>query len=247
MKIISMMAALFALSALHSPVNAAAQQSPAAPSAPAAMKDDAARQLCESGGSSVGATLADRMPDIPIDKFTDEQKKVLTEFAAARGGERGGNVFGPYVALIRSPEVLRYTEQLGNYLQYKSVLPPKIRQFIMAITARQWSQEYMWGVHCPQSLKNGVSGETVKALAEGRRPTGMPEDEAIVYDFMDELPRNQSVSDKTYSLALSKYGEQGIIDMIGLNGYYTYIAMVLNATRHPVNAGAKPGLPVFPH
>jgi 4-carboxymuconolactone decarboxylase len=244
MKIVPMAAIAFALITLHSPLHAASKQSAAAP---AAMKDADAKQVCESGGPSAVAMVADRMPDIPADKLTDEQKKVVAEFAAARGNERGGNLFGPYVALGRDPEVLRYTEQLGNYLQFKSVLPPKIRQFIMAITARQWSQEYMWGVHCPQSLKNGVSTETVKALAEGRRPTGMTEDEAITYDFMDELHRNQSVSDKTYSMALSKFGEQGIIDMIGLNGYYTYIAMVLNATRHPVNEGSKPGLPVFPH
>ena len=244
MKIVTMAAIAFALFTLQSPLHAASNQTAAVP---AAMKDDQAREICESGGPAGSAVLADRMPDIPADKLTDEQKKVVTEFAAARGNERGGNLFGPYVALGRDPEVLRYTEQLGNYLQYKSVLPTKIRQFIMAITARQWSQEYMWGVHCPQSLKAGVSLETVKALAEGRRPTGMPEDEAITYDFLDELHRNQSVSDKTYSMAASKFGEQGIIDMIGLNGYYTYIAMVLNATRHPVNPGAKPGLPVFPH
>jgi 4-carboxymuconolactone decarboxylase len=244
MKIVPMAAALFAMIALQAPLHAASKQSSAAP---AAMKDDEAKQVCESGGPSTGTMVADRMPDIPADKLTDEQKKVIAEFATARGNERGGNLFGPYVALGRSPEVLRYTEQLGNYLQYKSVLPPKIRQFIMAITARQWSQEYMWGVHCPQTLKNGVSVDTVKALAEGRRPTGMTEDEAVTYDFLDELHRNQSVSDKTYASALSKFGEQGIIDMIGLNGYYTSIAMVLNATRHPVNPGAKPGLPVFPH
>ena len=168
-------------------------------------------------------------------------------FAGVRGGERGGAVFGPYVPLLRSPEVLLHMQRLGNYLQFKSVLPPKLRQFIMAITARQWTQEYMWSVHCPGALKAGISPDTMKALAEGQRPKRMTEDEEIVYDFMDELHRNQSISDQTYAAALAKFGEQGIIDMIGLNGYYTSLSMVLNATRHPLNKGATPGLPMFPH
>ena len=105
----------------------------------------------------------------------------------------------------------------------------------------------MWSVHCPGALKAGISPDTTKALAEGRRPTRMTEDEEIVYDFMDELHRNQSVSDKTYTTALAKFGDQGIIDMIGLNGYYTSLSMVLNATRHPLNKGVPSGLPMFPH
>ncbi|MGH9681971.1 MAG: carboxymuconolactone decarboxylase family protein, partial [Candidatus Acidiferrales bacterium] len=137
--------------------------------------------------------------------------------------------------------------QLGRYLQFSSVLSPKIRQLIMAITARQWSQEYMWSIHCPGALRAGIDPEIAKAIADGRRPMGMDEEEAIVYDFLDELHRNQSVSDATYDRANTKFGEQGIIDMVALNGYYTYLAMVLNATRHPVNDNRKPGLPLFPH
>lgn len=227
---------------LQSPVFAAKQQ-PASP----AMSNEQIKQVCGSGGSVTVATLPNRMPPIPADKYTDAQKEVAVEFAKARGGENGGAPFGPYVALMRSPEVLLHMQRLGNYLQFKSSLPPKLRQFIMAITARQWSQEYMWGVHCPGTLKAGVSVDTVKALAEGRRPDGMPEDEALVYDFLDELHRNQSVSDATYSKALGKFGEQGIIDMIGLNGYYTSLAMALNVARIPVNPNATPGLPAFPH
>jgi 4-carboxymuconolactone decarboxylase len=212
-----------------------------------AISDAEIKQVCGGGSSIAVATLPDRMPPIPADKYTDAQKEVAAEFAKARGGENGGAPFGPYVALLRSPEVLLHMQRLGNYLQFKSSLPPKLRQFIMAITARQWSQEYMWGVHCPGALKAGISADTAKALAEGRRPDSMPEDEALVYDFLDELHRNLSVSDATYSKALGKFGEQGIIDMIGLNGYYTSLAMALNVARIPVNPNSTPGLPVFPH
>lgn len=242
MKIVPILATLAALLfLLESPAHAARRlTSPI-------IADDEARQNCSGELSTENVLLADRMPNIPDDKLTDAQKKVAAEFAGARGAERGGAVFGPYVALLRSPEVLLHMQRLGNYLQFKSVLPPKLRQFIMAITARQWTQEYMWSVHCPGALKAGISPDTMKALAEGRRPAGMPEDEEIVYDFMDELYRNQSIGDKTYATALAKFGEQGIIDMIGLNGYYTSLSMVLNATRHPLNKGVTPGLPKFPH
>jgi 4-carboxymuconolactone decarboxylase len=241
MKIVPMLAILTVLLLLGSPALAAGQQS--SPS----LTNDEARQNCSGGLSNESATLADRMPDIPDDKLTVAQKKVAAEFAGARGGERGGAVFGPYVALLRSPEVLLHMQRLGNYLQFKAVLPPKLRQFVMAITARQWTQEYMWSVHCPGALMAGISPDTTKAIAEGRRPTQMTEDEEIVYDFMDELHRNQSVSDKTYDTAVAKFGEQGVIDLIALNGYYTALSMALNATRHPVNKGVTPGLPMFPH
>jgi 4-carboxymuconolactone decarboxylase len=241
MRIDSILATLGLLLLLESPVHAAGRQ------LSSDLTDNEARQICSGGLSTESAALADRMPDLPDDKLTDAQKKVADEFAGARGTERGGAVFGPYVPLLRSPEVLLHMQRLGNYLQFKSVLPPKLRQFIMAITARQWTQEYMWSIHCPGALKAGISPDTMKALAEGRRPGRMPADEEIVYNFLDELHRNQSISDKTYAAALAKFGEQGVIDMIALNGYYTSLSMVLNATRHPLNKGVTPGLPMLPH
>jgi 4-carboxymuconolactone decarboxylase len=194
-----------------------------------------------------GPALPDRMPAIPAANLTEDQKSAVTEFAKSRKEEGSGPVFGPYVDLLRSPEVLSSSVKLGTYLQFNSILVPKIRQFIMAITARQWSQEYMWSVHCPGALKAGLNPEIAKALADGRRPLKMEEDEEIVYDFLDELRRNQSVSDTTYDKARAKFGEQGIIEVLALHGYYTYLSMVLNSTRHPVSSNRKPGLPLFPH
>lgn len=205
--------------------------------------DEEIKQVCTGGPSPSGAMPLDRMPEIPADKMNAAEKEVASEFAK----ERGAPPFGPYAPLLHSPEVLLHTQRLMNYLQFKSVLPPKLRQLATAITARQWTQQYMWNVHCPAAVKAGISPDTAKALAEGRRPTGMPEDEEIVYNFIDELHRNQSVSDSTYSKAVAKFGEQGVIDLIALNGGYSYLAMVLNVARHPVNKGATPALPMFPH
>jgi 4-carboxymuconolactone decarboxylase len=210
------------------------------------LTDDQINEICTQPALTA-PVLADRMPPILAANLTPAQIDAQIEFTKTRKEEGSGPVFGPYVDLLRSPEVLTTSVSLGNYLQFRSILDPKIRQFIMAITSRQWSQQYMWSIHCPGALKAGLDPEIARALAEGRRPVKMQKDEEIVYDFLDELHRNQSVSDATYEKAREKFGEQGIIDMIAMNGYYTYLAMVLNATRHPVSSKLKPGLPTFPH
>jgi 4-carboxymuconolactone decarboxylase len=201
--------------------------------------------LCVLVTLSLAATTAaqDRMPEIPADKMTPEPKKAADEFAAGRGTP----VFGPFVPLLRSPEVMLRAKAMGDYLRYKSVLPPKLNEFVILITARQWTWNYEWATHAPIALKAGLSPEIAKAVADGRRPTGMSEDEDIVYEFSTELHRNQSVSDATYQRALAKFGEQGVMDMLGVNGYYTFLAMVLNTARTPLPKGASPALAPWPH
>jgi 4-carboxymuconolactone decarboxylase len=187
------------------------------------------------------AALADRMPAIPVDKMTPEQKKASEEFLA----ERKVPVFGPFVPLLRSPEVMQRARAMGDYLRYRSVLPPKLNEFAILITARQWTQQYEWDVHHPIAIKAGLDAEIARAVAEGRRPKNMPEDEEIVYEFCIELHRNQSVSDATYARAVAKFGEQGVIDLVGVNGYYTFLAMALNVARTPTAKNAMP-LNLFP-
>jgi 4-carboxymuconolactone decarboxylase len=182
------------------------------------------------------AALADRMPAIPVDKMTPEQKKASEEFLA----ERKVPVFGPFVPLLRSPEVMQRARAMGDYLRYRSVLPAKLNEFAILITARQWTQQYEWDVHHPIAIKAGLDAEIAKAVAEGRRPKSMPEDEEIVYEFCIELHRNQSVSDATYARAVAKFGEQGVIDLVGVNGYYTFLAMALNVARTPTAKNAMP-------
>jgi 4-carboxymuconolactone decarboxylase len=135
---------------------------------------------------------------------------------------------------------------LGDYLRYRTVLPPKLNEFIILITSRQWSQQYEWYVHHPIALKEGLSAEIATAIADGRRPTGMSADEELVYDFCTELLKNQSVSDATYARSIARFSEQGTIEMVGVAAYYTFQSMVLNTARTPLPAGTKPGLPLFP-
>jgi len=188
------------------------------------------------------AMAQDRMPPIPAEKHTPEQKNAAEAFKA----NRKRDVFGPFVPLFRSPEVMLRAMALGDYLRYRTVLPPKLNEFIILITARQWSQQYEWYVHHPIALKDGLDPEIVKAIADGRRPAGMPADEQLIYDFCTELFKNQSVSDETYARSIARFGEQGTIDMVGVAAYYTFQSMVLNTARTPLPQGHTPALKPLP-
>jgi 4-carboxymuconolactone decarboxylase len=194
------------------------------------------------GTVGMPASAQDRLPPIPVDKMTEAQKKAAEEFVAGRGTP----VVGPFIPLLRSPEVMLRAKAMGDYLRFKSVLPPHLSEFAILITARQWTQQFEWGVHSPIAMKAGLSAEIVKAIAEGTRPTGMSEDEAVVYDFCTELHHNKSVSDATYAKALARFKEQGVIDLVGINGYYTFLSMVMNVARTPPPKGAEPALAAFP-
>ena len=191
---------------------------------------------------SINADAQDRMPPIPAEKMTDEQRKAVEEFRAARNA----GVSGPFAPLLRSPEVMNRARALGDYLRFKSVFPPRLSEFAILITARHWTQNYEWDAHYQLALKGGLREDIARAVAEGRRPERMAEDEEILYNFCTELHQNQSISDATYARALKAFGEQGIIDAIGISGYYTFLAMVLNTARTPVPAGRAPGLLPFP-
>jgi len=202
----------------------------------------AIKSLIVALGSSATALAQDRMAPIPTDKLTEQQAKALSEFVAARGQPTD-----PWLVLLRSPEVMSRARGLSDYLRYQSIVPGWLREFVILMTARQWSQSYEWNSHYKLAIDEGLSVEIAQAILEGRRPEGMVEDEAILYDFCMELERNQSVSDATYARALERFGEQGIVETVSLMGYYTMISMVLNTARTPLPAGEKPALSPFPH
>lgn len=189
-------------------------------------------------GAAGSAGAQDRMPPIPADKLTDAQKKAIEEFKAARSVD----ISGPFVAMLRSPEVMNRARAMGDYLRFRSSLPPRLSEFVILLTARRWTQQYEWNAHAPLAVKGGLNADIVKAIAEGRRPETLAEDEEIVYALFDEIQRTQSVSDGTYARAVGKIGEQGVIDVMGIAGYYTMLAMVMNTARTPLPGGAKPAL-----
>ena len=188
--------------------------------------------------SSGSAVAQDRMPPIPADKLTEAQKKAIEEFKAARSVD----ISGPFVAMLRSPEVMTRARAMGDYLRFRSSLPPRLSEFVILLTARRWTQQYEWNAHAPLAIKGGLKESIVKAVADGRKPEGLAEDEEIVYALFDEIQKNQTIADATYARAVAKIGEQGIIDVMGITGYYTMLAMVMNTARTPLPDGAKPAL-----
>jgi 4-carboxymuconolactone decarboxylase len=198
--------------------------------------------LVMAAGMSAPGAAQDRLPPIPADRLTDAQKKAIEEFKAARSLD----ISGPFVPLLRSPEVMTRARAMGDYLRFRSSLPPRLSEFVILLTARRWTQQYEWNAHQPLALKGGLKKEVVDAIAEGRRPAQMADDEDAVYTLIDELNRNQSVTDTTYARAIAAVGEQGLIDAIAIAGQYTMLAMVLNTARTPLPDGAKPALAPFP-
>lgn len=182
-----------------------------------------------------------RLPTIPPDQYTPEQRKAAEEFQAARKVP----VFGPFEPLMQSPEVMTLARSMGDYLRYKSGIGNTLSELVILVTAREWTQDYEWYVHAPIAARAGVKSEIIEAIRDGRRPVGMNDDEEIVYDFSIELHRNKRVSDTTFARAERRFGKPAVVDLVGVNGYYTFLAMQLNAARYGIPRDGKP-LPRLP-
>lgn len=184
------------------------------------------------------AAAQDRLPPVPPDKQTDAQKKAAQEFR----GERMTDVFGPFVPLSRSPQLMMDAARMGTYLRFGNTLPRVLSEFAVILQARRWSQEYEWYIHAADARTAGLPEEIIQAVAEGRRPEKMTDEQDIVYEFCRELNDSRAVTDRTYARAVARFGEQGVMDLVGLNGFYTLISMVLNVGRTPLPPGATPVL-----
>ena len=192
--------------------------------------------------AAIPAVAQDRMPPIAPDKMTNAQKQAAAQFKA----NRGQDVFGPFVPLLRSPEVMLRTMALGDYLRYKTVLGNELNEFVILLTARHFTQHYEWSVHYPIAVQAGVNAGIAQGIAEGRWPAAMSADQEIAYDFTTELLQNHAVSDATYARAVKRFGEQGTIEMVGVAAYYTYQSMVLNTARTPVTTPPAVALKPLP-
>ena len=185
----------------------------------------------------------DRMPPIPDAKMTEAQAAAVAEFKQTRNTDRFS---GPFVPLLRSPELLRRAHRVGQYVRYQSALSPRLSELAILITARHWCQGYEWSIHSAIAADAGIAATVIDAIAEGRRPPDMADDETALYDFCLELLRNQSVSNPTYERAVALFDQKGAIDLVGILGYYSLLAMVMNTARTPMGEGMGSALRPFP-
>ena len=188
-------------------------------------------------------TRGARMAQIAPEKMSDAQKKAAEELAS---GPRG-RVSGPFNVLLRSPELMTPLQKVGEYLRFKSQLDRRIAEMATLIAARQWTQVYEWSAHHPLALKAGLKPELADAIAEGRRPTNMAADEEVVYDLLTEVFQNRCVSDVTYERGMKQFGEQQVVELVALAGYYALLGMLMNVARTQLPDGKEPGMPHFPN
>ena len=187
------------------------------------------------------AVAADRLPTIPPAQYSDDQRDAAAEFEAARKGP----VFGPFEPLMYSPKLMSQTRALGDYLRFKSAIGNTLSELAILVTARAWGQDYEWTYHKPIAIRVGIKPETIEAIEEGRLPVGMSDEEDAVYQFSTELHHNKRVSDATFARVEKRWGKKGVLDLTGINAYYTLLAMQLNVAKYPAVKG-EVGLKRFP-
>lgn len=207
------------------------------------------RALVAVAALGVAPTVAaqERLGPIPIGQMTDAQKTAYEEFVRIRRGEP----FGFWWGYLRVPEVLIPFLEIQTYVHdvietEQSAIGEKLTHFAMMIVARHWTQQVIWDLHEEAARTSGLKPEVIEALAAGRRPPGMTEEEDVVYDFCIELLRNHSVSDATYERMVTQFGERGVAEVTLLQGEYTLMSMFMNVARTPLGPGTPRPLRPFP-
>ena len=182
--------------------------------------------------------VGDRFKPLEWDEMTPAQKTMMEHLFA---GERRG-AGGPFNVLLRSPEMGDLAQQFGASMRFHSSLPKKLNEMAIIITARHWTAQYEWTAHRKAAAEAGLSESIIQAIAAGKRPSSMDPAETVVYNFGNELLNTKQVSDPMFKAAVDKFGERGVVDLIGVMGYYQLVSMLLNVDRYPLAPGEKPEL-----
>jgi len=184
----------------------------------------------------------DRFAPLTYDRMTPEQK-TLTDHILA--GERG-SMNGPFNVMLRSPEMGDLAQKFGAQIRFHSSLPNKLNEFAILMTARFWNSQFEWYAHHRYALQAGLDPAVIEAVANGKRLASMQPDEEVVYNFCNELLNSREVTDATFRAAVTKLGERGVVDLVGVVGYYHMVSMLLNIDRYPLPEGVKPELKPLP-
>jgi 4-carboxymuconolactone decarboxylase len=184
-----------------------------------------------------------RFAPLKADELSPAQKTWADMIAAPpRNAKFGGP---PYRAYIRNPELAPRLSALSDYLRWNTTLPPRLSEFAILLTARQWTAQYEWFAHYPLALKAGLDAKILGDVSAGRRPDNMRDDEAALYDFVTALYRDKKVTDPVYKAAVDKFGERGVMDIIGIIGYYDLVSMTLITMQADAPNDSVPPLPAL--
>lgn len=173
--------------------------------------------------------MKDRMPPLAEERMDEAQRRAA---AALVAGPRKG-VFGPFIPLMRSPELMDRLQRVGEYLRFGNANPARLSELAMLVTARHVTNQFEWAVHYPLAVKEGIPAAALDEIARGRKPQGLGEDEALVHDFCREMLSTHRVCDAMYERATARFGERGVVDLIGTVGYFIAICLVMNVAGTP--------------
>jgi 4-carboxymuconolactone decarboxylase len=177
-----------------------------------------------------------RFPQLTLDQLSAAQKPVGDQIMKVSSVGIGG----PYNSMLRSPKLAQLLFDLFHYLRWETSLPLKLNEFAILVIARQWRSQIEWFAHAPIAAKEGLSPGIIAELKANKRPSGMAEDEALVYDFVTELTATHKVSDETYARARKHFNDQQIVDLTAVAGNYVMVAMLLAMSEQTVPPGKEP-------
>jgi 4-carboxymuconolactone decarboxylase len=155
-------------------------------------------------------------------------------------------VYGPFLPLLRSPQLLERVAKMGEYLRFESVLDARVRELVTCAVARHTGNQFEWVMHAPLAVKAGVAPAAIEALHAGARPKQLQPDEEIALDFARELLTTHGVSDAACAEALAQFGEQGVVELSSLIGYFAMVCWVMNVARTPAQPAPVARLGAFP-
>ncbi|MEJ2660967.1 MAG: hypothetical protein P8Z73_09625, partial [Desulfobacteraceae bacterium] len=158
------------------------------------------------------------------ENFTDAQKRIYHEIAS---GPRG-RVRGPLAVWLVRPDLADNAQKLGQYARYDTILPPRLSELAILLTARIWTSEFEWWAHKKIAERAGISEAIIESIRMGKRPVYRAMDEKIVHDFSVSLHHRRKVDDETYGRAIEVLGQKGVVDLVGILGYYTLVSMTIN-------------------
>jgi 4-carboxymuconolactone decarboxylase len=176
-----------------------------------------------------------RLPTLAQDALTAEQQALADSI---RSGPRGEfKMSGPFAIYLHAPSFGELAQKLGGHLRFNTSVPPRLSEFAILCTAQHWKAQYEWAMHAPMAEKQGVKPATIKDIQAGRAPKAAPRDEMAVYDFVKELYAKRRVSTPTFNRAKKVLGEAGVVELVGILGYYAMVSMTLNTFKAPLPEG----------
>jgi 4-carboxymuconolactone decarboxylase len=194
------------------------------------------RKPYPEGKTSMSET---RFPPLTPEQLTDEQRAVAD---AIQSGPRGGGLRGPFNALLRSPVLCDLVQRVGAYVRFGSSIPAPLNELAICMAGRKWGAQYEFYAHRRLGIDAGLNPAVLDAVAAGSRPAELSGDETLVYEFVSDLLSTGAVTDSRYGAVLERFGERGVMDLVGAVGYYSLVSMVLNVAQVPLPEGVDPPL-----